>query len=116
MIGLQAKQQMLQYVGQLAQLKGPEATDVLDTDMSANLAADDLGIPPDMMATPEARQQARAQRAQEKQAMMQGQAMAAAAKGAKDLGGASVAPDTLLSRLAGPIGNAQVDNGEANAA
>lgn len=119
MIGYQAKQQLLQYVGQVAQLAGEDATDAIDPDISINRTAEDLGTPPDMLRPMPERMQRRQARAQQAQAQAKGQAMLAAAQGAKDLSKAQVGgdpSDNMLSRMVGPIGQAQLEGGPNAAA
>jgi hypothetical protein len=119
MIGYQAKQQLLQYVGQMAQLAGPDAVDAIDVDVSINRTAEDLGTPPDMLKPVPLRVQARRARAQQAQAQAQGAAMLAATEGAKNLSKAQVGADpsdNMLARMAGPIGAAQVPGGADAAA
>src|SRR5712664_119777 len=114
MIGVQVKERAIQFVGQMAQLKGQEATDCLDTDKTIDGYFDEIGLPPNCAVPLQARQQARAARAQKQQAMEQGQAMLAATEGAKNLSKAQTGSgdgQNLLARLLGPQAEAQAGGG-----
>jgi hypothetical protein len=112
MIGVQVKERSLAFVGQVAQLKGPDAADVIDTDKMLEGYMDDIGLPPDILVPLAQRQQIRQGRQQQAQAQAQGQAALAATQGAANLGKASTAPDALLSRLVGPMAGANAGGGE----
>lgn len=115
MIGIQARERSLVFLGQLAQLKGPDAVDTLDVDKFADGFYDEIGLPPDCVTPMPIRLQARQQRQQQAEAQQQGQAMMAAAQGAKDAAKAQTgegAGDNLLTRLLGPMAGAQAGGGQ----
>jgi hypothetical protein len=114
MIGVQARERALAFTAQLAQVKGEDATDLLDADKMGEGYYDEIGLPPDCMVPLPVRQQTRQARAAQKQAMAQGQAMLAATEGAKNLAKANTGEgggDNLLTRMLGPMAGAQAGGG-----
>lgn len=113
MVGATAMSQVLGFVGNLSQLD-PETADIIDTDETGRIYADNLATPAKMMRSRdkvEARRQARAQAAQQAQ---QAQVALAAAKAgrdmagaAKDLGMTQVGQNSALDATLGAITGAQ---------
>lgn len=88
------------FVGQLAAV-APEAVDKIDIEQTVDEYALATGVPPRMIRSDDdvaTMRQARAEAAQQQQVAEQA---AMAAKAARDLGGASTAPDTALGALLG---------------
>jgi Bacteriophage head to tail connecting protein len=81
----------------------PDVLDAPDGDKFAERYAEVAGLPPDLMRTPEGREARRRAKAMQAQAAQQGAAMAVAAKGAKDLAGASLESDNGLTRILGTM-------------
>ena len=113
LIGTGAKERLVQFIGQVAQLGAApgEATDMISAKRLITRYADDLGVPPDVMATDEEMQQAQQARQKAQQAAQQNAAMESASNTAKNLGGASTDDGTMLGKLvqgqAGPAAAAQ---------
>ena len=99
--GAQIRERFIQYVGQVAQLKGPEALDLIDTDKMIRGQALDLGLPPDNLATPEQVQALREERAKQAQIQQQAQSMLTATDAAKNLGQVPMDSDNLVTRMLG---------------
>ncbi len=103
LIGLTGIEKLAGFVGSVAQLR-PDILDTVDADKFVRSYAEYVGTPPDLLLDPEEVAAARDERARQAQAQQQGQAMLAAAKGAKDLAGASLESDNALNRLFGGMG------------
>ena len=99
LIGTGSKERLIQFVGQTAQLFGPDATDTISNDRLISRYSDDLGVPPDVMATPEEMAQKRQARQQQQAAAQQAASMQSAADTAQKLGSADTGGGTLLSSL-----------------
>lgn len=113
MVGATAMQQVLGFVGNLSQLD-PETADIIDTDETGRIYADNLATPAKMMRSKEkvaARREARAQAAQ--QAQQAEMAMASAKAGrdvagaARDLGETKVGQNSALDATLGALTGAQ---------
>lgn len=93
------------FVGSLASVQ-PEVLDKVDFDETIELYADGLGVPPTVLVEDAKVQAIRAARAQQQQAQMQGQAMLAAAQGAKTLSDTDMQSNNALNMMLGrPIPN-----------
>jgi hypothetical protein len=99
LIGTGAKERLVQFIGQMTQLVGPTATDSLSPDRIIARYSDDLGVPPDIMATEQEIGQARQKRQQQENEARQAAAMESASSAAKNLGSASTGGGNLLSSL-----------------
>lgn len=107
MLGINAKERLLAFVGQVGQLKGPEAADKINTFKLIDRAADDLGVPPDVILDDQDAAKLMQQRNAQAKAQQQGMAMAEAAKAAGAIGAGNMEGDNLLKRMIGPVGAAQ---------
>jgi hypothetical protein len=108
LMGTQAKERLLQFVGQVAQLssaRGPtEPAKVvmkINTDKMIDRYADDVGVTPDVMATDEEVAAARQQLDAEANAQKTASALMNAADAAKTLGQVPMDEDNLASRMLG---------------
>lgn len=100
LLGAQAKERLIQFIGQVGQIKGQPALDMLNVKIIRNYA-DDLGNPPDVLETDEDWQKIQMQRQQEAKMKQQAQAMLSAAEAAKNLGKVPMDEDNLVTRMAG---------------
>ncbi len=119
LVGTQAKERLIQFVGQVAQLSsatGPlgAAKAVLKVNpvKLIDRYADDVGVTPDVMATDEEYQAAVQKIEQEAEAQKTAAALMNAADAAKTLGGVPMDEDNLATRMLGqPAG--QMSEGAA---
>lgn len=100
LLGAQAKERLIQFIGQVGQIKGQPALDMLNVKIIRNYA-DDLGNPPDVLETDEDWQKIQMQRQQEAKMKQQAQAMLSAADAAKSLGKVPMDQDNLVTRMLG---------------
>lgn len=100
LLGAQAKERLIQFIGQVGQIKGQPALDFLNVKV-IRAYADDLGVPPDTLETDEDWQKIQAQRQQEAAVQKQAQALLSAADAAKSLGKVPMDKDNLVTRMAG---------------
>lgn len=103
LLGVTAIERLAGFVGSMAQT-APDALDKVNADEMIDSYADALGVPPNLVRTDEQVAEIRDARAAQQQAQRQGEAMAAAAQGAKNLAGASMEGDTALTRMLGGMG------------
>jgi hypothetical protein len=98
MIGVSSIDRFFGFVGQVA-TADPSVLDKIDIDETVDAYGDMTGVPPKMIRSTEEAQDMRAQKQQAAQKQAQMENMAMAAKGAKDLSGASLEDDNALKRL-----------------
>lgn len=91
------------FVGSLASVK-PEVLDNLDVDEMVGEYAKSIAVNPDILKSDDEVAAIRADRAKQQQAAQQGQAMAAAADGAKTLSETDLEGDSALNRLLSTVG------------
>lgn len=104
-VGLQPIRVFIGEVGNLAALR-PDVLDKLNADEVVDEIAKATGVKPNLVLADEEVAKVRQVRAARQQAMEQGQAMLAAAKGAKDLGTTPApAPDNALGALPALLAN-----------
>lgn len=101
LVGAQAKERFIQFVGQVAQLKGPTVLDLLNGDQTIKRYQDDLGVPPDLIEDDEVVQRVRAERQKQAEAQQQAQSMLTATEAAKNLGGVKLNEDNPVARMLG---------------
>lgn len=105
MVTVTGIQQFTGFVASMAQT-WPEALDKLDADDAIEKYADSVGTPPTMVRNDEDVKRLREDRAMAQQAAQQGQAMAVAAKGAKDLSQADMGGNNALRAITAGLGGA----------
>lgn len=97
-IGINALDRLTLHVADLTKITGsPEAVDMLHIDRDVEVYADALGVPPDLIATPEQVQQKRAARAQSAARAEQAALAESQAKTAKDLAAAKTNETNALT-------------------
>jgi hypothetical protein len=101
LLGVQAKERWVQFVGQVAQIKGPEMADNVSGDKLIRRYADDVGVPPDVLEDPEVVQATRAERQRQIEIQKAAQSMMSAADAAKNLSGVPMDGDNLVTRMLG---------------
>lgn len=106
LIGVQAKERFVQFVGQVAQLDKNVLLKLKGSKL-VDRYADNMGIEPDAVADEQEYQQLLAKQQQQEQAQQQAQAMLTATDAAKNLGGVNLAEDNPVSRMLGPVAGAQ---------
>jgi len=104
-VGVRAIDDTTQYVLTIAPVK-PDILDVYDLDEALRERSDLVGVPSKLIRSTDAVEEARAQRAQQQQAMEQAQMAMAAAEGAKNLAGAKMNPEdpNALTEIAAGMG------------
>jgi hypothetical protein len=101
MVGLAGVRTLVQEAAFLVQSGWQNAADKLNPDQIVDEIASMVGVKPELVLSDEEVAKVRDARAKREQAMQQGQAMLAAAKGARDLGSTPApAPDNALGALA----------------
>lgn len=101
LLGAQAKERLIQFVGQVAQLKGQPILDLLVGENMVREYADDLGITPRNLMDAEEWKQLQAQRQQEAAVQKAAQAQLTMTDAAKNLGGVKMDEDNLVTRMLG---------------
>jgi hypothetical protein len=104
MLGISTVERLTGFIGSLAGGGRPDALDKLDVDKAIDAYADMLGTNPDLVLTAEEVAGVREARAEKERAAQQGQALATAAVGAKNLAAANMNEDNALTRLVGGLG------------
>jgi hypothetical protein len=107
MTSLTGVRTLVQETGNLAQLGRQDALDKLNIDVIVDEIASITGVKPEMVLSQDEVQAIRKARADQQKAMQQGQAMAEAAKGAKNL--SAVDPTKLqdVAQSLAPVAAAQ---------
>lgn len=112
LLDVQPVERFIQFIGQLAQLKGPEALDKIKTDKMIDRQAVNLGVPADLVADDDEVQKIRDAREQEQKTQQQAQSMLTAADAAKNLGKVPMDTDNIVTRMLGqPAGNQSGEGG-----
>jgi len=117
LLGAQPKERLIQMVGQLGAVVGPNALeqpiDKINTDVLVDEYADDLGIPPLAIATDEEVAKKRQARQQQMQQAQQAQMMATGADAAQKAGTVDMKGDNLVTRMLGQTAGAEAgESGE----
>lgn len=109
MVSTGAVEQYVGFVGQVGQMD-PAILDVVNTDKMADVYADYLGVPAEIIRSQEERDKMREERAKAQEAAMQQQqqmqALALSVQSAKELGQTPVGGDNALSAMMGAAANA----------
>lgn len=103
MVGIGSTQQFVGSVAQMAQIFGPQVLDTVNSDKVVYQVADLTGLDPNLLNSQEVVTAIRAQRQKQQQIQQQQQAMLGASTVAKNLGGATLGPDTALGAITGRL-------------
>lgn len=101
LVSAQSKERFIQFVGQVAQLKGQPILDIPKGENIVREYADDIGISPRNLMDAEEWKALQAQRQQEAEQQKQAQSLLSAADAAKSLGGVKMSEDNLVTRMLG---------------